>query len=215
MIEIYLFVNPLGAVCLETEKDILRLIENEKKKIQLRCIPLVNMLTITKIMRRRNVDSADLTQRNRLFENNYAAALDFKALQLQGQKKGRHFLIALQEAVAVKQLPYTKALVEKLVAQLGGDLEMFQADRESSFVQESFQVDQQIAREMNIKHHPSAVIYNYACECEYGILIEDCQSTEEIKKLCDTSDETFQYFQENIAIKKYENRRISRHLHLL
>lgn len=36
MVEIYLFVNPLGGVCLEIEKEIIQLSVNDKKKIQLR-----------------------------------------------------------------------------------------------------------------------------------------------------------------------------------
>ncbi len=43
MVEIYLFVNPLGGVCLEIEKEIIQLSVNDKKKIQLRFIPLLNL----------------------------------------------------------------------------------------------------------------------------------------------------------------------------
>ena len=45
MVEIYLFVNPLGGVCLEIEKNY-TIVVNDKKKIQLRFIPLLNMKTI-------------------------------------------------------------------------------------------------------------------------------------------------------------------------
>ncbi len=49
----------------------------------------------------------------------------------------------------------------QLFTKVGGDLEMFLEDRHSAFVQEAFLTDQQIAHEMQITCHPSAVIYNY------------------------------------------------------
>ena len=52
MVEIYLFVNPLGGVCLEIEKEIIQLSVNDKKKIQLRFIPLLNMKTINEFLSR-------------------------------------------------------------------------------------------------------------------------------------------------------------------
>ena len=51
MVEIYLFVNPLGGVCLEIEKEIIQLSVNDKKKIQLRFIPLLNMKTINEFLK--------------------------------------------------------------------------------------------------------------------------------------------------------------------
>lgn len=55
MVEIYLFVNPLGGVCLEIEKEIIQLSVNDKKKIQLRFIPLLNMKTINEFLSRQHI----------------------------------------------------------------------------------------------------------------------------------------------------------------
>lgn len=100
MVEIYLFVNPLGGVCLEIEKEIIQLSVNDKKKIQLRFIPLLNMKTINEFLSRQHIPINDIKRRNRIFEDLYSAALDYKAAQLQGRKKGRQLLIGLQKAVA-------------------------------------------------------------------------------------------------------------------
>lgn len=216
MIEIYLFVNPLGGICLNVEKDILKLVETENKKIQFRFIPLVNMRTINHLINLFEIPSHDIEQRNQLFEDIYSAALDYKAAQLQGKKKGRHLLLGLQQAVAVDNIPYSSELAEKLVIEAGGDIDMFKADRQSDFVKESFQTDQQIAREMGITKHPSAVVYNYTCDRDFGVLVEDCESMDEIKRLCETSEDSLQHFHEQFELNHYNEPRVPHgHLHLL
>ncbi|ALS38628.1 ClpXP adapter SpxH family protein [Enterococcus rotai] len=216
MIEIYLFVNPLGGICLNVEKDILKLVETENKKIQFRFIPLVNMRTINHLIKLFEIPTHDIEQRNQLFEDVYSAALDYKAAQLQGKKKGRHLLLGLQQAVAEENIPYSSELAEKLVVEAGGDLDMFKADRQSDFVKESFQTDQQIAREMGIVKHPSAVVYNYTCDRDFGVLVEDCESMDEIKRLCETSEDNLQYFHEKFELNHFEESRVPHgHLHLL
>ncbi|OJG75231.1 dithiol-disulfide isomerase [Enterococcus quebecensis] len=192
------------------------MVETENKKIQFRFIPLVNMRTINHLIKLFDIPSHDIEQRNQLFEDVYSAALDYKAAQLQGKKKGRHLLLGLQQSVAVDNLPYSSELAEKLVVEAGGDLDMFKADRESDFVKESFQTDQQIAREMGIVKHPSAVVYNYTCDRDFGVLVEDCESMDEIKKLCETSEDTLQYFHEKFELNNFDESRVPHgHLHLL
>lgn len=93
---------------------------------------------------------------------------------------------------------------------------MFKADRQSDFVKESFQTDQQIAREMGIEKHPSAVVYNYTCDRDFGVLVEDCDSMDEIKRLCETSEDSLQYFHEQFELNHYNEPRVPHgHLHLL
>ena len=155
MVEIYLFVNPLGGVCLEIEKEIIQLSVNDKKKIQLRFIPLLNMKTINEFLSRQHIPIND----------------------------------------------------------------MYRKDRQSDFVKESFQTDQKVAREMGIKQHPTAVVYNYTCENDFGILVENFENMDEIKQLCrvhphnelllDQGDATFEF-------KRRSNYHFPNgHLHLL
>lgn len=190
MIEIYLFINPIGSVCYEAEKQILELMAQENKKIQLRIIPLMNLKTIDDIMKRKNISACDIEYRNQLTKDIYGASLDFKAAQLQGKKRGREFLLKLQQAINIEGRTYSKELSKELFSQMSaGDLEMFLEDRESDFVKEAFISDQQVAREMGIKKHPSAVVYNYACDRDYGVLVEDCQTIDQIVELIQTTEE--------------------------
>lgn len=121
MVEIYLFVNPLGGVCLEIEKEIIQLSVNDKKKIQLRFIPLLNMKTINEFLSRQHIPINDIKRRNRIFEDLYSAALDYKAAQLQGRKRPT-IVDWLTKAVAEDGLAYSPELSEELLLAAGGIL---------------------------------------------------------------------------------------------
>ena len=211
-------VNPLGAICLSSEKRLLNFVQTSEQKIQFRLMPLVNMQTITDVMKRYNIPKHDIDARNKLFENTYAAALDAKALQLQGKKKARKFLMQMQEEVACKKKEYTQELVLSLVEAVGGDLEMFGEDRRSDLVKTLFQEDQNTAREMGITTHPSAVVYNYACERDYGVLLEGEEALADIPRLCQVDKENYQIFHIDGYLQRKNERRIShdsKHLKLM
>lgn len=216
LIEIYLFVNPIGERCLSVERKVLNLIEQQELKVQLRLIPLMNLYTISDVMKHQGTCTKNIKARNQLSKDIYAASLDFKAAQLQGKKRGRDFLIRLQEEVGVNGQRYSKKLAQDLIQEVGGDLEMFIEDRESEFVSEAFLSDQQIAHEMKIKCHPSAVIYNYACDLDFGVLVEGCESIEHIAELCQTKEATLQFFNDHKAQASLnEQKATKRHLYLV
>ncbi|EGP4885646.1 TPA: ClpXP adapter SpxH family protein [Enterococcus faecium] len=223
MIEIYLFVNPLGEYCFEMEQQLLQFIEEEygtpsKEKMQFRFLPLVNLQTIGDVMQQKGISQNNLEKRNHLFSTTYSAALDCKAAQFQGKKKGRRFLIKLQEAVGCNNIPYSRALAESIFEEIGGDLNMFKEDRQSDFVKEVFFSDQKIAREMGITKHPSAVVYNYACDRDFGVLVEveGTSSLWRIKELCKTTDNSYQVFNgEHLHTNDSQFHSRASHLHLL
>lgn len=188
MIEIYLFVNPIGKKCLSIEQRIIDLINKYDMKIQLRLVPIMNLNTVSEFMQRIGGSEKDIQLRTELSQEIHSAALDVKAAHLQGKKRGRDFLIELQKAVGEQKQPYSKKLAIQLFTKVGGDLEMFLEDRHSAFVQESFLTDQQIAHEMEITSHPSAVIYNYGSNCDAGIRIEGCDAIHHILDTYNTKE---------------------------
>lgn len=212
MIEIYLFVNPLGSFCLKAEKDILKLVETKKQKIHFRFIPLVNMKMINYILNIYNIHIDSVEKRNTFFKNSYSAALDYKAAQLQGKKKGRYVLMKLQETVTQKNIAYSHQLAEQFITDIDGDVDMFRFDRQSNSVVDSFHTDQKIAREMGVVTPPSAVIFNYTCNLDYGVLVENCHSIKEIEKLCQSPQENRTYDMTNSIEPKLTKQA---HLHLL
>lgn len=218
MIEIYLFVNPLGPVCLEAEMDLLKFIGKTDKKIQVKVLPLVNIHTINDILERKGIAKNDIATRNELSEEIYSAALDAKTVQLQGKKRGREFMMALQKAVGCEGKTYSRELAEELVAETGADVEMFNDDRETQFVKDNFLADQVVAREMGIKQHPSAVVFNYSCDRDFGVLLEGTEALRDIPRLCQTDEENYQIFHLDGYLKEKNERRVhqaSRHLKLV
>lgn len=198
MIEIYLFVNPLGKNCFQLEQQLIQFIEEEygeksKEKVQFRFLPLVNLQTIGDVMQTNGISQTNLNERNQLFSITYSAALDCKAAHFQGKKKGRQFLSKLQEAVCCKKIPYSKELAESIFSEIG-DLMMFKEDRQSEFVKEAFFSDQKMAREMGIKKHPSAVVYNYSDEHNFGVLVEGLSTVRQIKAICQGKEDSYQIF---------------------
>ncbi|MFD1318607.1 DsbA family protein [Loigolactobacillus zhaoyuanensis] len=185
MLEIYLFVNPLGEHCLEAERSVLKIAEEHRDTVHYQFLPLVNLHTVDDVMQRSKFDARDLKMRNKVFQTIYAAALDYKAALFQGKRRGQEFLMTLQNELNFHHERYTDQLITSLAGTNGLDAEMFHTDRRSKLAIESFEADQRIACEMQIQHHPSAVIYNYADPTQdYGIMIEDCHSYEVLKQVC-------------------------------
>lgn len=214
MIEIYLFISPLGRQCLKTEKMMLDLISNENKKFQFRIIPLLNLHTVQRYLIKQSLPTNDIKLRNKIFREFYSASLDYKALLLQGKRKGQSFLFKLQEKVGVQKIPYSAELVKEIIQEVGADQEMFQVDRKSSAVKRYFENDQKTAHEMGITEHPSVVVFNYACDRDYGILIEDCGKTEIFHELFKTDEDSCQLNFNPINDDK-RNRLTNANLHLI
>ena len=187
MIEIYLFVNPLDESSLKSEKKFLEIIKQEKEKIHFKVIPLLNPRVLQNYILRQNLPSHDLDIRNYLFNTIYSACLDYKAVQLQGKRLGKDFLIELQSRVGCKKQTYSKALVRSILDDLGADMPLFVNDRSSDLIIDFFKLDQQVANEMGIEDFSDAVIFNYNCERDFGVLIEADTPIEIIKDLFKTN----------------------------
>ncbi|MEO1773113.1 DsbA family protein [Candidatus Enterococcus ferrettii] len=202
MIEIYLFINPIGDRCLNIEKQITELMKKNDLKIQLRLIPLMNLHTVSDLLIREGLSKKDIRKRNKLSDNIYSAALDVKAAQLQGKKRGRIFLMKLQEELTKKKTTYSEELVYRLFSEVGGDMETFIEDRASDLVKELFIADQQIARDMNITKHPSAVIYNCANDAGTGVRVEGFSAIKYVINACKSRESMLRFFktQENSEI---------------
>ncbi|MFQ7236723.1 MAG: DsbA family protein, partial [Enterococcus hulanensis] len=123
MIEIYLFVNPIGQKCLSIERRIIDLIKEYDMKSQLGWVPIMNLKTVSEFMQRIGASEKDIELRTELSQEIHSAALDVKAAHLQGKKRGRDFLVELQETVGEQKQPYSKKLAIQLFTKVGGDLE--------------------------------------------------------------------------------------------
>ena len=66
MLELYLFINPLGSTCYHAEQNILKLVELSKSKIKFKFVPLLNINSISSIMSSYGIDACDLKRRNQI-----------------------------------------------------------------------------------------------------------------------------------------------------
>ena len=160
MLEMYLFINPLGAKCYEAEQNILKLAEESSQKFQIRFIPLLNLQSVTKVMSVMNVSGDTLQLRNKVSQILYNAVLDYKAALFQGRKRGHNFLLNVQRQLYVEHKKYSEEVVMRAAKESKLDLAMFEHDRRSKLAVESFREDQRLAAEMNVNTPPSMVVYN-------------------------------------------------------
>lgn len=70
---------------------------------------------------------------------------------------------------------------------------MFLEDRKSDLIKQNFASDQSVAREMGITMSPSAVVYNFGCERDYGVLLEGMEALRNIPHLAEQIRKTIVY----------------------
>ena len=170
--EIYLFINPIGSACYQAEQELMDFIELSETKIDFHFIPVHNFKTFSDYMKAKKIPKTNLDLRNKHFFQIYEACLAYAAASMQGKKKGRLFLMALQKAIAIDNQPFSQKLVYDIASKTNLDIEMFSEDKQSEFAKTAFEADQKVAREMHVLSNPSCVIFNDQSTND-GILIEE------------------------------------------
>ena len=171
MLEVYLFVNPLATQCVRDEQNVLRLANDSDKQIQFQFVPLLNINVVQKSLKSQGFKASDWQAQNQQSQTLYRVILDYKAALFQGKKRGRNFLIALQDAMLKAGQHYSEALVKTVAAECHIDLDMFMEDRDSNLAKQAFHADQRLASEMNITEASSAVVFD-CDQYDYGVLLE-------------------------------------------
>lgn len=180
MLEVYLFVNPLGARCMRSEQNIMKLADHLNSKVSFQFVPLLNQQIVERALASPH---PTLTQRNACFKTYYQAILAYKAALFQGKRKGRQFLLNMQDAVVSEHQSLSQDLTLDLAKQCHLDMDMFQEDCSSDLAKQAFQTDQKLAAEMKIEQPSSAVIFN--CDVsQYGLLLNDVT----YEALCDVCE---------------------------
>ncbi|WP_173021261.1 DsbA family protein [Secundilactobacillus folii] len=185
MLEVYLFINPLGSRCMKSEKSILRLADQIFGEVSYQFIPLLNPQMIDQRMKVNNLDCHNLSLRNQQFNLHYRTILDYKAALFQGKKKGRLFLLNLQDQLVEQDVPYSEKLVFDVADQVNLDVDMFGEDRNSELAQRAFQADQRLASEMNVADPSTAIIYN-ADVSDCGLMLSDV-TYQSLYEICENS----------------------------
>ncbi|WP_283583551.1 DsbA family protein [Limosilactobacillus difficilis] len=173
MLEINLFVNPLGQRCFQCERDLLRMDIQLDNTINFQFIPLMNMKTIDKALHDCQKRTGHFENQQKIATTTYSVILDYKAALFQGRKRGRMFLLGLQKAMIEEHANYNLQLVKKFAQNAKLDLEMFMEDRKSPLAKQCFKKDQQLANQMGITDTATAIVVNTSAPA-YGTLVTDC-----------------------------------------
>lgn len=196
IIEVFLFVNPLGSTCFETESMIESFSNERDEKVKVRFIPLLNFHTIGNMVK--ETENPTLANRNQLYTESFHASLAFQAASMQGRKNGRKFLMALQDKVLNEGKEVTKELFTQIAELIKLDIEMFEEDIQSDFSKVAFNKDQNLAQEMNIQNAPSCVLYSGNND-NYGYRVDTSFTKQSLHGFCD----------EKVKVKKSSGNRLS------
>lgn len=187
IVEVFLFVNPLGTTCYETEKMIESFSNERDEKVKVRFIPLLNFHTIGNIIK--ETDNQTLSNRNQVYTDSFHASLAFQAASMQGKKKGRKFLMALQDKVINEGKEVTKELFTQIAEMIKLDLEMFEEDFQSDISKSAFKKDQKLAQEMKIQNAPSCVLYSGNND-DYAYRVDTSITKHLLHGFCDEKNQT-------------------------
>lgn len=172
MLEIHLFVNPLGTRCLHSEQDVLAVERQLQTKVSYQFIPLVNMKTIQHTLDLYHLSRCHLKQRQCVSCMLYQVALDIKAASFQGGQHGRQYLVNVQEIMSDRTVEYTDEIVKRIAQLSNLDWATFTEDRHSQMVRKSLRKDQTIADDLGVIDTPTAIVLD-TCDPDYSLLIHD------------------------------------------
>lgn len=172
MLEIHLFINPLGTRCLDSERDVLAVERQLQTKVSYQFIPLVNMKTIQQTLNLYNLPHCHLKERQQLSCMLYQVAMDIKAASFQGGQHGREYLVNVQKIMSDRSVAYTTAIVKKLAQLSHLDWDTFEEDRHSQMVRQSLRKDQTMADDLGVTATPTAIVLD-TNDLNYSLLIHD------------------------------------------
>lgn len=131
--------------------------------IDFHVIAVHNQANVERYMNKLGKDKTNLKERNKIFQIMYKAALAFNAASLQGKKKGRYYLMRMQEQMIANIDQFNEQFTLDLARESGLDIEIFEVDMHSDFVKQLYFKNQRIAVDMNVHDVPSLVIFEYSC----------------------------------------------------
>lgn len=145
MIDIYHFSNPFSPVCLKTEERLLHITPDLAAHAHLRFIPLVNADVVADYQAHRaTLAQAPASLAHTIFH----VVCDYKAAQIEGNKKARKFLVQIQQQVTNHKQAYSDALSVATAKQVGLDITDFLSNRHADETLSAVIADQQLAHKM-------------------------------------------------------------------
>ncbi|MDF7669384.1 MULTISPECIES: DsbA family protein [unclassified Lactobacillus] len=172
MFEIFLFVNPIGIYCYDTELLIKQATNELNIDTCFNYIPITNTKVISADIVRRRKDGQKLTDISKYSMASFQTLRIYHAIKLEyGNKKARAYIVELQQALNVNFNLYSENLQQKIAKKLNLDFKKINNPKADKYIDKSIKQDMDLADKMNVRNTPTTIIYNESGNYN-GILLE-------------------------------------------
>lgn len=172
MFEIFLFINPIGIYCYDTEILIKEALEELNISSCFHFVPIINTKVIKEDIIRRKKSGQKVDNISQYTVASYQALRSYHAIKFEyGNKKARSYLIDLQCAVSNNFNQYSNELREKILLDLKINLNRINDTKISSYIDDSIRQDKELAEKFSVRNIPTTIIFNENGNYN-GILLE-------------------------------------------
>ena len=172
MFEIFLFINPIGIYCYNTEKQIRKTVDELGVDVCYHYIPIANVCLINDDAIRRRKDDQKLPDISNFSRATYEALENYHAIRLAyGNKKARQYLYELQKNLSKDASAYTPELLKRIANKLHIKDADIQAIKQTDYLRTSIEEDQKLANQWNIKSTPTIVLFDENDD-QNGVLVD-------------------------------------------
>lgn len=173
MVEIFLFINPIGIYCYDLEEKIQKTIKKLSIDASYHFVPITSVGIVQEDMCRRRLlakKQADFSYYTLTIDQ---ALKDYHAIKIiYGNKKARKFLLTLQKQINEGHYSPDLNPVQASIEELNLNVREIQNMLKSEFIQNSLFQDQKLAQQWHIKTTPTTVIFDEDDASKNGILLE-------------------------------------------
>ncbi|MDF7672329.1 DsbA family protein [Lactobacillus sp. ESL0701] len=183
MFEIFLFVNPIGIYCYDTELLIKQATNELNIDTCFNYIPITNTKVITADVIRRRKEGQKLTDVSKYTMASFQTLHIYHAIKFEyGNKKARAYLVELQQALNVNFNLYSENLQRKIAKKLNLDFNKINNPKANKYIDKSIKQDMELAEKMNVRNTPTTIIYNESGNYN-GILLEGTVAHDKLIKV--------------------------------
>lgn len=208
MFEIFLFVNPIGIYCYDTEVSVKNALSELNIKSKFRFIPITNAKVIREDIIRRKMQGQTINDIPQYTMASFQALRTYHAINLKyGNRKARYYLVNLQKEISGDFNVYSQDLPQQVALNLDLDLNKINDPSINHYIDFSIKKDRETARNYNVRNIPTAIIYNETGNSTTGLLIEGLLAHDKLVKLFKN--------EEDRAEKKDQEYLPSKHLRLM
>lgn len=172
MFEIFLFINPIGIYCYDTEKLIRNTVDELGIDVCYHYIPIANVCLVKDDIIRRRKDGQKLPDISSISTATYEALRNYHAIKLSyGNKKARRYLYELQKHLSKDVSVYSPELFQKIIDKLNIKASTINTIKQGDYLKASIEDDQKLANQWNIKSTPTIVLFDENDD-QNGVLLD-------------------------------------------